>query len=48
MFTLKNWEKYNANPAPIFRTRKQAEAEATKLRTMRAWVEVVEVEGVES
>lgn len=46
MFTLANWEKYNANPAPLFRTRREAEREASKLRMLRAWVEVVEVENV--
>jgi len=44
MFTLKNWERYNSNPAPIFQTRREAEREATALRAMRAWVEVVEIE----
>lgn len=43
MFTLANWEKYNANPAPIFRTRREAEKQAERLRVLRAWVEVVEV-----
>lgn len=43
MFTLANWEKYNSNPAPIFRTRREAEKRAESLRQLRAWVEVVEV-----
>lgn len=44
MFTLANWEKYNDSPAPLFRTRREAEKQAESLRLLRAWVEVVEVE----
>jgi hypothetical protein len=44
VFTLANWEKYNSNPVPIFRTRREAERVAESLRMLRAWVEVVEVE----
>ena len=43
-YTLTNWEKYNSTPAPIFKTRKEAQREAEKLRLLRAWVEVEEVQ----
>jgi hypothetical protein len=42
-FTLENWERYSALPAPIFKTRKAAEKEAKILRSLRAWVNVIEV-----
>lgn len=45
MFTLDNWEAYNDTPAPIFRTRREAEKVADSLRQLRAWVVVVEVGG---
>lgn len=44
MWTLKNWERYSSKPAPMFKTRKQAEREAASLRLLRAWVEAVKVE----
>ena len=43
MFTLENWERYNTSPAPVFKTKKAAEKEATILRSMRVWVNVIEV-----
>ena len=44
MFTLEHWEKYHNDPAPVFKTRKQAEKVAQTLRELRAWVNVVRKE----
>ena len=44
MFTLRNWEWYSDKPAPLFRTKKEAEAMASSMRSLRAWVEVIKVE----
>jgi hypothetical protein len=43
MWTLDNWERYSDKPAPLFKTRKEAEAKASALRTLRAWVTAVKV-----
>lgn len=48
MFTLKGWERYNNGTPPVFTTRRAAERAAASLRQLRAWVEVVEVENVET
>lgn len=43
-YTLAKWEWYSDKPAPIFKTRKEAEKLARSMHLMRAWVEVIEIE----
>lgn len=44
LYTLAKWDWYSDKPAPVFKTRKEAERLASSMRAMRAWVEVVEIE----
>jgi len=42
-FTIKGWEKYSSQPAPIFKSQREAQRLAATMRTLRAWVEVIKV-----
>lgn len=44
LYTLSKWDWYSDKPAPVFKNKKDAEKMASTMRTMRAWVEVIEVE----
>lgn len=43
-YTLRNWSMYSDKPAPVFNSKKEAEKVASSMRTMRGWVEVIEME----
>jgi hypothetical protein len=44
LYTISKWDWYSDKPAPVFTSKKDAERLASTMRTMRAWVEVIEVE----
>jgi len=42
-YSIKGWEKYSSQPAPVFRSQREAQVLAASMRSLRAWVEVVKV-----
>lgn len=44
LYTIGRWDDYNDAPAPVFKTRKEAQRLVNEMRFLRAWVEVVEIE----